>query len=145
MTSINPIFKLFQWSYHVQIWHAQRKQSELGYILSDCFCNFEYIGLQKRLNIWGGGWNFLRFWRKNEVPSGQRESMEWDSEMTHKSLFLMHNLIFGNIFIHYNIFNQQNWSKSSRFFAYQYDGYNKLALLTLAIPKSHINLLKPTF
>ena len=34
--------------------YAQRKQPELGSILNNFFCNFEYLGLQKRLNIFGG-------------------------------------------------------------------------------------------
>ena len=100
----DPIFKLSQWSYRVQIWHAQRKQSELESILSNLFVILNILASRRGWTFLG--WKFLRFWRKNVVPSGQRdrerECMEWNSEMMQKSLFLMCNLIFG-IEINWNL------------------------------------------
>ena len=67
--------------------------------------------------------------------------MEQDSEMTQKLLFLMRNLIFElklieiYIFIYYHFFHRQNWSKSNRFFAYHYNGYNKLRIVNFSLPK----------
>ena len=57
--------------YHVQIWHIQRKQSELGSILNNFF---EILNILVSRRGWTFRvWNFSRFRRKNEVPSGQRE------------------------------------------------------------------------
>ena len=90
----DPIFKLSQWSYHNQIWHAQRKQSELGSILMNCFVILNILASRRNWTFffWGGS----RFWRKNKVPSGQR-NRQWVRSETQKwrKIFLWCNLIFG--------------------------------------------------
>ena len=90
------------------------------------------------------GWNFSRFWRKNEVPSGQwdRERVWSDTQKWCKNcyfwwatLFLKLKWIKIFIFIHYNFFCLQNWSKSNRFFTHHYNGYNKLSIVNFRLPK----------
>ena len=94
----DSILKPSQWLYHVQIWHAQRKQSELGSILSNFVVILNYLGPPDRgLNILRGE-IFQGLWEKmwfHQVRETEEMSMEWDSEMTQKSLFLLSNLIFG--------------------------------------------------
>ena len=90
----DPIFKLSQWSYRVKIWHAQRKQSELGSILSNFFVILNILASRSGWTF--KGWNFSRFWRKNKVPSGQRdrerESIEHGVRLRKEKKC---NLIFG--------------------------------------------------
>ena len=121
----DPNFNLSQWSCHVQMWHAQREQFELGSILSNFLEILNILASRRGWTFWG--WNFSRFWRKNEVPPGQR-NREWVGSETQKwrknryfwsaTLFLELKLIKIYIFIHYHFLHRQNWSKSSRFFAY---------------------------
>ena len=134
---------LSQWSYRVQIGHAQRKQPELGSILMKFFIILN-ISASRRGWTFRGGWNFSRFWRKNKVPSGQRdrewvwsETQKWRKNcyFWHATLFLELKWIEIYIFIHYHIFCQQHWSKSNRFCAYHYDSYNKLNIVNVSLPK----------
>ena len=138
----NHIFKISQWSYHVQIWHTQWKQSELGSILS----NFVVI-----LNILTSreGWTFLKFFEVLKKKRGsirserQRESMEWDSEMTQKSLFLKRNLIYGNWNLHFHFITTFSANKIDPkvigFFALPLWRFIiNLTLLSLAFPNTHI-------
>ena len=65
-----------------------------------------------------------------------------------KSLFLKCNLIFGieiYIFIHYNFFVDKIDLKVVGFLLTTMADIINLTLLTSAFPKSHKNLLKPTF
>ena len=138
----DPIFKLSQRSYLVQIWYAQRKLTELGSILSNMFVILNILASRRGWTFWG--WNFSRFWRKNEVPSGQRnrervwsETQKWRKNCYFwcKTLFLESKLIKIYIFTHYNFFHWQNWTKSNRFFACHYDNYNKHSIVKFSLPK----------
>ena len=120
-------------------------------------CNFEYLGLQKKLNIFGVKFfEIFFFWRKNEVPSGQKNrEREYGVRLRNDAkiaifwcitLVLELKWIEVYIFIHYHFFRRQNWSKSNRFFAYHYNGYNKLNIVNFSLPKySHKIIVKVNF
>ena len=143
MTGIKGLTLLSQWSNHVQIWHVQRKQSELGYILSNFFVVLNILASRRGWSFWGVKcFEVLKKKRGSIWSERQNESMEWDSEMTQKLLFLNATLFLKlkwieiYILIHYNFFHWQNWSKSNtRFFAYHYNSYNKLSIVNFSLPK----------
>ena len=150
---------LSQWSYRVQIWHAQRKQSELGSILSNFVVILNNLASRRGWTFWRV--KFFEFLKKKRVSirsdtqrerERERESMEWDSEMTQKIAIFEAQPCFWN-------WNELKFTFSfiTTFTSDKIDpkviGFLltitmvviNLALLTLAFPKSHKNLLKPTF
>ena len=94
-------FKLSQWLYRVSNLACTKKTVWTRINFKQYFCNFEYLGLQKRLNILGSEIfrGFEEKTRFHQVRETERESMEWDSEMTQTSLFLSY---FWNWSLHFN-------------------------------------------
>ena len=146
----DPIFKLSQRSYHVQIWYAQRKQSELGSILSNFVVILNILASRRGWTRRGWtfrGWNFLRFWRKNEVPSGQRdrerqrerervwsETQKWCKNCCFRSATLFLELKFTFSFITTFSTNKID-PKVIDFFSHHYNRYNKLSIVNFSLPK----------
>ena len=93
----DPIIKLSQWWYRVQIWYATKKIVWTRIHIKQFVCNFEYLGLQKRLNIFGVKFFEVLKKKHGSVRSErQRESRQWDSEMTQKLLFFVAQPYFWN-------------------------------------------------
>ena len=94
------------------------------------------------------GWTFGEIFRGFEEKTRFHQVRETEREFGVKlrndakiaifsgaTLFLELKLIEIYIFIHYHFYHRQNWSKSSRFFAYHFNGYNKLNIVNLRLPK----------
>ena len=141
----DPIFKFSQWSYHVQIWHAQRKQSELGSILITFWIILNILVSRR-------GWTFLgvKFFevlkkKQGSIRSEKQREREYGVRLRNDAkiaifdaqpYFWNWNELKFTFFIHYHFFRQQNWSKSNRVFcATTTMVIINLALLTLILPK----------
>ena len=115
------------------------------------FYNFEYLGLQKRLNIFWGFEGKTRFHqvRKTESEYGS-ETQKWRKNSLFfdaQPHFLELKWIEIYIFIHYNFFPPTKIDpKVIGLLHYHYNVNNKLSILNFSLLKySHKILLKPTF
>ena len=137
----DPIFKLSQWSYCVQIWHVQRKQSDLGSILMKVLLILNILASRRGWKkFWG--YIFRGFELKVHnvgIVANACSELQISSKIqyfcgTISFFAIVINLEFTFSFITTFSVNK-NDPKVIGFLRYHYNGYNKLSIINFCLPK----------